>query len=173
MHIRLAAEAEETLLLFRVDQQRKQRAIAEGRDAGFLTVTSIEPEPSSGNVLPANCASTSLLISVKGMSMGTPIVTLPGVGGTMVMVAGNGRRRLGLDRRDAGLRLDAEGQRQRGGVDARLGGDRAGRPHFEPQRRQRRAWPGALSGIGGRPWPLRPRIVFGARDRCASAPAPR
>src|SRR5947209_14360391 len=56
-----------------------------------LTVTSTEPEPSSGKVLPANCASTILLISVKGMSIGTPIVTRPGVGGTMVMVAGNGQ----------------------------------------------------------------------------------
>ena len=32
-----------------------------------------------------------LLISVNGMSMGTPIATRPGVGGTMVIVAGNGQ----------------------------------------------------------------------------------
>ena len=56
-----------------------------------LTVTSAAPEPSSGKVFPANCASRILLISVKGMSTGTPIATCPGVGGTMAMVAGNGQ----------------------------------------------------------------------------------
>src|SRR5262245_11663287 len=52
---------------------------------------STEPEPSSGKVLPANCASTILLISVKGRSIGTAILTPPFDAGPMVSVAGNGQ----------------------------------------------------------------------------------
>jgi hypothetical protein len=58
---------------------------------------------------------TILLISVKGMSMGTPIATRPGVGGTMTIVAGDGQQGLVST---GGLRLDAERQRLR--IDAWL-----------------------------------------------------
>ncbi len=43
------------------------------RRVACLTVTSTEPEPSSGKVRPANCASTILLMSVNGRSIGTPM----------------------------------------------------------------------------------------------------
>src|SRR5215471_9394055 len=56
-----------------------------------LTVTATPPEPSSGKVFPANCASTTLLISVKGRSIGTPMLHPPGVGGTMVIFSGKGQ----------------------------------------------------------------------------------
>src|SRR6185437_16896845 len=56
-----------------------------------LTVTSTGPEPSSGNVFPANWASMILLTSVNGRSIGTPMLTPPGVGGTMVILSGNGQ----------------------------------------------------------------------------------
>ena len=59
-----------------------------------FTVTATGPDPSSGKVRPANCASTILLISVKGTSIGTPITTPPGDGGMMSILAGNGQ--LGL-----------------------------------------------------------------------------
>ena len=91
MHIGLAAQSEEALLLLCVHQQRNQQPVAGCRDAARLTVTSTEPEPSSGKVFPANCAWMILLISVKGMSIGTPMRHRPGVGGTMTIVAGNGQ----------------------------------------------------------------------------------
>jgi len=40
-------------------------------------VTATGPLPSSGNVFPVICALMILLTSVKGMSIGTPILTLP------------------------------------------------------------------------------------------------
>src|SRR5258705_10381013 len=56
-----------------------------------FTVTSTDPEPSSGKVRPANCAATILLMSVNGRSIGTPMRTPPGLGGMMTILAGNGQ----------------------------------------------------------------------------------
>ena len=44
-----------------------------------------------GKRLPFNCASTSCSSSVKDMSIGTPMPTPPGVGGTMRVLSGNGQ----------------------------------------------------------------------------------
>src|SRR6516164_9241648 len=57
----------------------------------LLTVTSTGPEPSSGNVLPAICCSMILLSPVKGRSMGTAMLTPPGVGGMIVILSGKGQ----------------------------------------------------------------------------------
>jgi hypothetical protein len=74
----------------------------------------------------------SLLISVKGMSIGTPIATRPGVGGTMSTVAGNGQDGFvsaGVMRVSAWMPS----------VDARLRRHRSYRAQLQPQRRHRRA----------------------------------
>src|ERR1700716_3386031 len=61
-----------------------------------LTVTSTEPEPSSGKVLPANCAATILLSSTNGRSIGTAISSLPGPAGTIGSGGGKGANRFGV-----------------------------------------------------------------------------
>src|SRR5882757_5049051 len=55
------------------------------------TVTSTGPEPSSGKVRPAICASMILLSSLNGMSIGTAMLTPPCVGGTIVILSGKGQ----------------------------------------------------------------------------------
>ena len=133
------------------------------RPMACFTVTSTGPEPSSGNVRPANCASTILLISVKGTSIGTPMLTPPGVGGMMVILAGNGQS--GLVSAEV-MRVSASMPSVTVTAEAstlRLRRDRAGRLHLQPERRQRRAGAGALqryraAGLG----PLHARVLLEA-----------
>ena len=139
-----------------------------------LTVTSTEPEPSSGNVRPANCASRILLISVNGRSIGTPMLTPPGGRRDDRDLVGKRAVGLGLFGGDAGLGLDADGHRDRRRIDARLHRDRAGRPQLEPERRQRSKSRRCLAaGSSGRPWPIAParsaRSVGSLRIRADTA----
>jgi hypothetical protein len=75
MQRRLGAEAEPALLLARLDQQRDQEALARRGDLGAQHRDLDRPLPSSGKERPFICASSRRLTSVKGTSIGTPILT--------------------------------------------------------------------------------------------------
>lgn len=78
VHIGLAAEAEEASFSLAFTSSEISQAVARCRDAGaFHRDVDRARADLPGKVFPANCAATILLISVKGMSIGTPIATLP------------------------------------------------------------------------------------------------